>query len=71
MIDPWHQAEMSGPEGKDAFEAEAQARLNPFGRARLDTAIPGVPTTGERMRVIWSRLLALFGRKRDDSADGA
>ncbi|HEX9035733.1 MAG TPA: hypothetical protein VF808_01955 [Ktedonobacterales bacterium] len=64
----WHQNDVRGLAGKDAFEAEQMRRLNPFGRARLETAIPGQLTTGERMRAIWARLRTLFGRGRDDGA---
>jgi hypothetical protein len=66
----WHQNDLRGLARKDAFEAEQMRRINPYGRARLDTAIPGLATTGERMRALWSWLRALFGRKRDDDPQG-
>lgn len=51
--------------GMDTIEREAQHRLNPFGPARPpQSQIP--PNERRGARRLWSKLLALLGRKPQD-----
>ena len=67
----WHQNDPRTLAEQGTYEQEARLRLNPYDPSRATSDTPDQLTTGQRMRWLWSRLLALFGRKPDDSAPEA
>ena len=66
----WHpENDLRNVVGRDADEQEALARLNPYSPGRPETEVPGQPTSGRRLHMMWAWLGRLFGRKQDESAN--
>jgi hypothetical protein len=55
------------PEGMKGWEYQAQYRLNPNGPVRPSYSSEP-PTRRRRLRLLWQRLCAFLGWKRDNSA---